>query len=243
MDGAEIASLKWLADVIKTIAATLLGDKLKPMTSEKRAWTFGRNLWVRLKDLEDESMAFVITLKAMNADAAAFQTINPAAQALADEEEKGLAQANADDMIGRLLRSRAISEERIEDYREHVDSRASLEGVDFTHPRGWASLLSYEINRLVFVLAGVSFHLEEINPQLSIFEPEVHNLISMAAMARGQTVHAAEQALVDFLHSESPTDQFAGVLQEAEKSTAAITEAVERMRAFLANEFSFKESF
>jgi hypothetical protein len=61
--GAEVAGLKWVADLVKSLVAAAGGDRLKKkrLSSTERASLLARNLYLSLNELEEASKDFVET--------------------------------------------------------------------------------------------------------------------------------------------------------------------------------------
>ena len=74
MTGTEIAGLKWLADLMKTLTGAVLSDRFKRKTSEQRAWTRGKALWSDLGNLNRTSQDFVSALKRIAEDEERYRT-------------------------------------------------------------------------------------------------------------------------------------------------------------------------
>jgi len=66
--GVEVAVLKWIADLVKSLVASAGGDglkKKKKLSSTERSSLLPRNLYVSLKELEEASKDFVEALTAI----------------------------------------------------------------------------------------------------------------------------------------------------------------------------------
>jgi hypothetical protein len=82
---------------------------------------------------------------------------------------------------------------------------------------------------------------EGVDPQLSIHVPAVADEIMGAYMRRGIVVSRAEEELDKLARGEE--GDLAALVPEAEQALAQVEHATESLRAFLAQEFAFKESF
>jgi hypothetical protein len=225
MNGAEVATLKWLADLLKSLTAGVLGEKLKPKTSDQRAWKLGESLWASLEHLRYASDYFVAMLRIATKSIAECSAMENAPAGQEPDHETG---------INRRLESIRQREQEI---------LASLKLPSKSEPSAWAPALEYCMDRVIIWIQRVNMSLDAINPQLRIHAPEIEEVIARSNNSRAEAVTAARIALDELLRGNSLDSQLPEIVRRAEASALMISEATERMRAFLATQFTFKESF
>jgi hypothetical protein len=207
--GAEIASLKWLADVLKSLASSVMGDRLKPRTSEQRAWILGKGLWDSLASLRSSSTYFVVALR---------EVIESVNLQLENKIEGA-------DQVGLGFSS---------------DHPVYLRSVIASSVERW---LPYAMDQVVENLENVSDALAAINPQLEIHVPEIAEQIYSSTFERGAVIRRAALEMEDPFGRPASPAVLASILADAEAALVEIDKATEGIRAFLAKEFNFKDSF
>ena len=91
-------------------------------------------------------------------------------------------------------------------------------------------------------LARLEEALHRLDPQLEVHVPETAREVNEARMSRALVVSRAEESLGALARGEDDVD-LAAIVADAERAQQEIEVATEDVRAFLAEEFSFKESF
>jgi hypothetical protein len=91
-------------------------------------------------------------------------------------------------------------------------------------------------------LEDVDSALRRVDPQLEIFAPAVEVRVVEARGARAMVLTQAEDALATLDVREGDED-LGSLVRKAEKAGATIRAGTESVRAFLANEFEFKDTF
>jgi hypothetical protein len=183
MTGAEVVTLGWLADFMKTLVSTLLGDRLKPKSSSERARDAIMGLYRDLARLSEASKDFVFSLNAL---------------------------AGGDD-----------------------DVRGALH---------------YTLFRTSDALRSLIHNLEAIDAPLAIHAPEVARNLANAVSVRSSVISDAVQAVFPERRNGKDTEDVSTeiieeIAQHAQEALAEIESATETLRAYIAKEFSFKESF
>ena len=84
--------------------------------------------------------------------------------------------------------------------------------------------------------------LNRVDPQLEVHVPDVARAVLEARRARGTVITRVEAKLAALEGGEEDVD-LESVVRDAESAQAEVEQATESVRAFLAREFSFKESF
>lgn len=102
--------------------------------------------------------------------------------------------------------------------------------------------LEYALGRVASALSGLVWACKQVDPQLPIHAPSVAEEIDLARRSRAYVVSEAEQALREFLETESLVE-LQVVTRHARTALAEIEAATESLRRFVAEQFSFKESF
>ena len=98
------------------------------------------------------------------------------------------------------------------------------------------------ISRVSYGLVRLTRALNEVDPQLGVHAPEVAEEVAGARSSRALVISEAEQRLGAFANGYEDV-AFTDILQSAETAHSEIESATDAFRVFLANEFSFKESF
>ena len=91
-------------------------------------------------------------------------------------------------------------------------------------------------------LGELEHALHRIDPQLEVHVPETAREVNEARMSRALVISQAEESLGALARGEDDVD-FATILGDAKRARQEIEVATETLRAFLAEQFSFKESF
>jgi hypothetical protein len=241
----EVATLKWLADLLKQLAGGVLGEKLKPKTSSERAWEVGRRLWVDLKELEDSSGKFVEELRIASEEVAVYNAATREYNELKFAELKALMSKEVAEL--KPLMSKEVAELMALMSKE-ADAAGRKDNDSLVHPdmgplRIRAFHMTYTIDALFKSVNTVGRSLSAINPQLSIHAPRMEDLIEQGMMQRRTAMDEANKVISDLWGGSPSSRQLAAVLAQAEDALSSITQSAELLRDFLASQFSFKESF
>jgi flagellar hook-basal body complex protein FliE len=91
-------------------------------------------------------------------------------------------------------------------------------------------------------LKNVEETLHRLDPQLEVHVPDTAQEVHDAQMSRALVVSRAEESLAALARGEDEVD-FAAIVSNAERAQQDIEAATESVRAFLSEQFSFRESF
>jgi len=107
--------------------------------------------------------------------------------------------------------------------------------------RGKTSSLVASVDPVRRALRGVESALRKIAPQLSVYAPDIDHEIETGIAYRDYHVQQAEDAIQEIVHRGDA--DLGAIAESAARTGVEIHAAVEKLRQFLADQFSFKESF
>jgi hypothetical protein len=107
---------------------------------------------------------------------------------------------------------------------------------------GASESLKSALREVSSALEDLSRALHAVDPQLEVHMPEVAEEVLRAQRSRAAVITQVDVSLAALARGEEAKDLDA-VVADAERALAQIELATEDVRAFLADEFSFKESF
>ena len=142
-----------------------------------------------------------------------------------------LARAYAFDLYEGLARLRLTSDSFVQSLHAVSDGAVGAEGD-----------LRKALNDVSDAVANLEKALRLVDPQLEIHVPETAREVNEARMSRALVISRAEESLGALARGEDDVD-FAGIVADAERAQKEIDIATETVRAFLAEQFSFKDSF
>jgi hypothetical protein len=222
--------LSWLAEIIGSVLTDSLKERLKPADSDEKARNRGFALFERLRDIKSATDSFVAAL--VEYVALVKFGVSASVQELGSR-------------VGPTVDSyRQLTVEDAVDLRLHalrgITAPDKPSTADVAVVRSQATLWQ-TASDLRGALEELESALHDIDPQLAIHLPDVSAAISSYVGARGillaQVEDLAWHATAD---SSSELDN---IVVRAQENQQVIDGATREFRAFLAGEFSFKESF
>jgi hypothetical protein len=225
----EAFGLSWLAGILSSVLSDGLKERLRPATATEKARTRAFTLFESLQAVTRTTDAFV---EALASYAWLVESGVPEGAVRLSE----LPGAEDFDRKGFASRDEASSARL-----SLLERRGTLPSpADVAVVRAQGSL--WETTRdLREALEGLEPALKEVDPQLAIHQPDVSRAISDYIHMRGMVFYELEA-----LAWHAPLELRAGlrrIVSQAKKNQRNIRSAVDKFRAFLAKEFSFKESF
>jgi|RhiMetdeSRZDD1v2_1073273.scaffolds.fasta_scaffold55087_4 hypothetical protein len=161
--------------------------------------------------------------------------INTALGALTDRlrkpESTERAREYAFDLYKSLATLRSASAAFVEGLRAVADGTTGAEGE-----------LRQALKNVSRALKDVEGALHRLDPQLEVHVPDTAQEVHNAQMNRALVVSRAEESLGALAGGEDKVD-FAPIVASAKRAQHEIEVATESVRAFLSEQFSFRESF
>jgi hypothetical protein len=222
--------LSWLAEIIGSVLTDALKERLKPADSDEKARNRGFALFERLRDIKSATDSFVAAL----VEYVALVKFGVSASV----QELGSWVGPTEDSYRQLTMEEA-ADLRVHALRD-ITAPDKPSAADVAVVRSQATLWQ-TASDLRGALEELESALHDIDPQLAIHLPDVSAAISSYVGARGillaQVEDLAWHATAD---SSRELDK---IVVRAQENQQVIDGAIREFRAFLAAEFSFKESF
>jgi hypothetical protein len=226
----EAFGLTWLAGVLSSVLSDALKERLKPATAEEKARQRAYALFTALGSVTRTTDLFVSSLVRY---AALVESGVPEGAARLSEYRSPSPAAR---WAKEVPLDAAISQ-RDEQFRRLVarPSEADSEVV-----RAQAALYA-SARDLREALEQLEQPLKDLDPQLAVHQPDVSDAIDLYRHSRGMLLLRLEE-----LAWHAPLESVAElqtIVDQAQRNQRVIHQAIDEFRAFLAGEFSFKESF
>jgi flagellar hook-basal body complex protein FliE len=161
--------------------------------------------------------------------------INTALGALSDRLKKPESTARAREYAFGLYESLATLRSRSGSFVEAL--HAVADGTP-----GAEEALGQALRDVSRALKSVETALHRLDPQLEVHVPDTAEEVHDAQMSRALVVSRTEESLQALARGEGDVD-VAAIVADAERAQQQIEAATESVRAFLSEQFSFRESF
>jgi hypothetical protein len=230
----EAFGLSWLAGIIGAVLTDSLKERLKPARSDEKARDRGFALFERLQEIKSATDSFVAALAGYAAlvELGVSDAVRQLGSMLGPEEGSNWQRSQ--------LTMEEAAAERVEMLRRMVTAPDGPTAADIAVVRSQATLWK-TASDLRGALEALEPALRVIDPQLAIHQPDVSAAINLYVQSRGYVLAQLED--LAWHASAESSGELRKIVVQAQENQQVIDGAIREFRAFLAGEFSFKESF